>query len=31
MVNTHNGQAGAENAEGNRNPPSPLSLAQAIT
>jgi hypothetical protein len=31
MVNTHNGRAGAENCQGNGNPPSPPSLAQAIT
>jgi hypothetical protein len=31
MVNTHNGRAGHENAPGNRNPPPPPSLAQAIT
>jgi hypothetical protein len=30
MVNTHNGRVGAENAQGNGNPPPPLSLAQAI-
>jgi hypothetical protein len=30
MVNTHNGRAGAENAQGNRNLPPPLSLTQAI-
>jgi hypothetical protein len=31
MVNTLNGRAGAENSQGNRNPPPPPSLAQAIT
>jgi hypothetical protein len=31
MVNSHNGQAGAENSQGNGNPPPPPSLAQAIT
>jgi hypothetical protein len=31
MVNTYNGRAGAENAQGNGNLPPPLSLAQAIT
>jgi hypothetical protein len=31
MVNTHNEWAGAENSQGNRNPPAPPSLAQAIT
>jgi hypothetical protein len=30
MMNTRNGQAGAENAQGNGNPPPPSSLAQAI-
>jgi hypothetical protein len=30
MVNTHNGRAGAESAQGNRNLPPPPSLAQAI-
>jgi hypothetical protein len=30
MVNTHNGRAGAENSQGNRNPPPPPSLTQAI-
>jgi hypothetical protein len=30
MVNTHNGRAGAENAQGNGNPPPPSSLVQAI-
>jgi hypothetical protein len=30
MVNTHNGRAGAENSQGNGNPPPPSSLAQAI-
>jgi hypothetical protein len=30
MVNTRNGRAGAENSQGNGNPPPPLSLAQAI-
>jgi hypothetical protein len=30
MVNTHNGRAGPENAQGNGNPPPPPSLAQAI-
>jgi hypothetical protein len=30
MVKTRNRQAGAENAQGNRNPPPPPSLAQAI-
>jgi hypothetical protein len=30
MVNTRNGQVGAENAQGNRNPPLSPSLAQAI-
>jgi hypothetical protein len=30
MVNTHNGWAGAENAQGNGNLPPPPSLAQAI-
>jgi hypothetical protein len=30
MVNTHNGRAGVENAQGNRNLPPPPSLAQAI-
>jgi hypothetical protein len=30
MVNTRNGQAGAENSQGNGNPPPPPSLAQAI-
>jgi hypothetical protein len=29
MVNTHNVRTGAENAQGNRNPPPPPSLAQA--
>jgi hypothetical protein len=31
MVNTYNGRAGAENAQGNGNLPPPPSLAQAIT
>jgi hypothetical protein len=31
MVNTHNGRAGPENAQGNGNTPPPPSLAQAIT
>jgi hypothetical protein len=30
MVNTHNGWAGPENAQGNVNPPPPPTLAQAI-
>jgi hypothetical protein len=30
MVNTHNVQNGAENSQGNGNPPPPPSLAQAI-
>jgi hypothetical protein len=30
MVNTHNGWARAENAQGNWNPSPPPSLAQAI-
>jgi hypothetical protein len=30
MVNTRNVQNGAENSQGNENPPSPPSLAQAI-
>jgi hypothetical protein len=30
MVNTHNGQAEAEDAQGNRNPPPSPTLAQAI-
>jgi hypothetical protein len=30
MVNTRNGRAGAENSQGNGNPPPPPSLAQAI-
>jgi hypothetical protein len=30
MVNTHNGWAGAESAQGNGNLPPPPSLAQAI-
>jgi hypothetical protein len=30
MVNTRNGQVGAENAQGNKNPPPSPSLAQAI-
>jgi hypothetical protein len=30
MVNTRNGRARPENAQGNRNPPPPPSLAQAI-
>jgi hypothetical protein len=30
MVNTHNGQVGAENAQGNGNLPPSSSLAQAI-
>jgi hypothetical protein len=30
MVNTHNRWAGAESSQGNRNPPPPPSLAQAI-
>jgi hypothetical protein len=30
MVNTRNERAGSENAHGNRNPPPPPSLAQAI-
>jgi hypothetical protein len=30
MVNTHNGRAGAENAQGNGNLPPPPSLTQAI-
>jgi hypothetical protein len=30
MVNTHNEWAGLENTQGNRNPPPPPSLAQAI-
>jgi hypothetical protein len=31
MVNTHTRRGGAKNAQGNRNLPPPLSLAQAIT
>jgi hypothetical protein len=31
MLNTRNGRAGAENAQGNGNLPPPPSLAQAIT
>jgi hypothetical protein len=31
MVNTHNIWAGAEDAQGNGNPPPPPSLAQAIS
>jgi hypothetical protein len=31
MVNTRNEQNGAENSQGNGNPPPPPSLAQAIT
>jgi hypothetical protein len=31
MVNIRNGRAGAENAQGNENPPPLPSLAQAIT
>jgi hypothetical protein len=31
MVNTHNVQNGAENSQGNGNPPPPPSLAQTIT
>jgi hypothetical protein len=31
MVNTHNVQAGAENSQGNENPPPPPSLAESIT
>jgi hypothetical protein len=31
MLNTHNGRAGAESAQGNENLPPPSSLAQAIT
>jgi hypothetical protein len=31
MVNTRNGQVGAESAQGNGNLPPSLSLAQAIT
>jgi hypothetical protein len=30
MMNTHNGRAGAESAQGNGNLPPPSSLAQAI-
>jgi hypothetical protein len=30
MVNTHNVRNGAENSQGNRNPPPPPSLAQVI-
>jgi hypothetical protein len=30
MVNTHKGRVGAENSQGNGNPHSPPSLAQAI-
>jgi hypothetical protein len=30
MVNTHNRRVGAENSQGNGNPPLSLSLAQAI-
>jgi hypothetical protein len=30
MVNTHNVRTGAENSQGNENPPPPPSLAQAI-
>jgi hypothetical protein len=30
MVNTHNVRNGAENSQGNGNPPPPQSLAQAI-
>jgi hypothetical protein len=30
MVNTHNGRAGVENAQGNGNPPPSTCLAQAI-
>jgi hypothetical protein len=30
MVNTHNKRAGAEDAQGNGNPPPPPTLAQAI-
>jgi hypothetical protein len=30
MVNTHNGRVGAENSQGNGNPPPPPSLAQMI-
>jgi hypothetical protein len=30
MVNTRNGQTGVESAQGNRNLPPPLILAQAI-
>jgi hypothetical protein len=30
MVNTHNRRAGAEDAQGNGNPPPPPTLAQAI-
>jgi hypothetical protein len=30
MVNTHNVRVEAENSQGNRNPPPPPSLAQAI-
>jgi hypothetical protein len=30
MVNTHNVRNGAENSQGNGNPPTPPSLAQAI-
>jgi hypothetical protein len=30
MMNTHNGRAGPENAQGNGNPPPPPCLAQAI-
>jgi hypothetical protein len=30
IVNTRNGRAGAESAQGNGNPPPPPSLAQAI-
>jgi hypothetical protein len=30
MMNTRNGRAGAENSQGNRNPPPPPSLAEAI-
>jgi hypothetical protein len=31
MVNTHNVRNGAENSQGNENPPPPPSLAQVIT
>jgi hypothetical protein len=31
MANTHNGWVGAENTQGNGNPPPPPTLAQDIT